>query len=295
MRILLTNNHLVLPGGTESWTLTMARHLTGLNHEVQVFAHRIGPYAAEFPCAVTSRPSGFFDLGLVNHNTCLPLARELCPQVVMTCHGVYPELEQPVVGADSYVAVSEEVQRHVGELGFEAQVIRNAISTSDYAPRRSIGTRLGRVLSLCQGSEAAYQVACAAALCGAEYRRKGLYHHRLTDLRAEIDWADCVVALGRTALESMAMGRAVVVYDNRSYMSPGLDGMIGPNNAADLMAFNFSGRCRQLKPTVAQLVAELGQYSQSMGQWNRDLVLEQFDVGRIWGQYCQLIRPTRMD
>ena len=37
-RILLTNNHLVQPGGSETWTLTVATELVRRGHDVVVYA-----------------------------------------------------------------------------------------------------------------------------------------------------------------------------------------------------------------------------------------------------------------
>jgi glycosyltransferase involved in cell wall biosynthesis len=135
-RILLASNHLVQPGGSETWTLTVAAELIRREYEVVVYSPQVGPFAEAFPCRVVGEVRGKFDLGLVNHNTCIEVARSACRKVIMTCHGTFPPLEQPVSGADRYVAISEEVLAHLKSLGYDATVIWNPIDCEIFSPTR---------------------------------------------------------------------------------------------------------------------------------------------------------------
>lgn len=266
----------------------MARQLLRRGHEVEVYSLRIGPFAATFPCPVVQSPTGKYALGLVNHNTCVSPALDACDCVVMTCHGVYPVLEQPVPGPDAFVSVCEAVRDHLRCFGYEATVIRNGIEMEEYSGDTRIAPSLTRVLSLCQGEEASYQVACACARQGLEYRREGLDRNRLSSVRAAMEWADCVVGLGRTALEAMAMGRAVLVCDSRSYMSPMMDGMVVPENLGTIRYFNFNGRGLHRRPSVAGIEAELSTYSDEMGLLNLQIIKEDFAIEGTCEQYLAL-------
>ncbi|MBN2841227.1 MAG: hypothetical protein JXP37_09770 [Coriobacteriia bacterium] len=212
----------------------------------------------------------------------------MCDRAVFTSHGIYPDLEQPVPGADHYVAVSEEVASHLSMRGYNAAVIRNAIDTDEYCAGPPVSPSLSRVLSLCQGEGAAYQVSVACVRLGIEYRVGGLGISRADDLLAEMHWADCVVGLGRTALEAMSAGRAALILDSRTYMEPATDGMVTWENLDALAAHNFSGRAMRMRPTVNTIISEMECYSPEMGPQNRGLIMERFSVGAAWREYERL-------
>ncbi|MHB1136721.1 MAG: glycosyltransferase family protein [Coriobacteriia bacterium] len=267
----------------------MAHHLMEAGHSVDVFTLQKGSFADSFQCRVLASPDGRYDLGLVNHNTCMPLARPACDYTIFTSHGIYPDLEQPVLGADSYVAVSEEVAAHLSACGYSSTVIRNAIDTREFASGSLISQSLSRVLSMCQGTGAAYQVSRACIHLGIEYRIGGLGISRADDVLADIHWADCVVGLGRTALEAMSAGRAVLVLDSRAYMDPAMDGIVIRESVQAFEACNFSGRAMGIRPTVEGIISELRCYSADMGSFNRDLVQRRFNLEIAWKQYEHLV------
>ena len=80
--------------------------------------------------------------------------------------------------------------------------------------------------------------------------------------------ADIVVAKGRAAVEAMACGRAVYVYDQF-----GSDGWVTPETYAALEADNFAGQAAAAVPSAERLARDLGAYDPQMGMANRDLAV----------------------
>jgi hypothetical protein len=273
MRILITNNHLVEVGGSETWTRAMAAELAHW-HDVTVFALELGPFADTLSCPVVSLTSGAYDLALVNHNTCLEAVQDLAHVTIQTCHGVYPALEQPAPGADAYVAVSEEVAAHLRDLGYP-------------------GIREGRprVLSTCQTYEGRDTVAAACDRLGLEFD----YVHvdrRVVDVETYMNRADLVVGLGRSAYEAMACGRSVLVFDQRAYMQPMTDGLVGEENIGDLLACNLSGRALAI-PADAELIAGIIQgYDGSIGMANRRFAALNLNIRIQAMRYMELYRQV---
>ncbi len=291
-RILLTNNHLVQPGGSETWTLTVAAELVRRGHDVVVYAPEKGPFADAFPCPVLTEVRGRFDVGLVNHNTCIPAARRACGRVIMNCHGTFPPLEQPVPGADRYVAISEEVRAHVQSLGYDAALIRNPIDCGLFAPRRPIRDKLHTIFSLCQGDLANELLAAVCENRGWELRAVD-NEHRGLGLEADMNEADVVVGLGRSAMEGLACGRAVLILDSRAYTPYAMDGLVTSDNAQALLECNLSGRRFAREATLESVSAELDSYRPELGSFGREFALANFEVGRQVDAYLDLAATIR--
>jgi hypothetical protein len=200
---------------------------------------------------------------------------------------VYPELEQPVLGADRYVAVSEEVQEHVRLLGFDASVISNPVDCVRFAPTEPASPQIRSVLSLCQGEEAGRLVADLCASNGFSLLTTG-EHGRVFDVEELMRQADVVVGLGRTVLEAMACGRAALVLDSRPYTPYLMDGIVVAGTADEMMRCNFSGRRYQRPVTQESVAAELADYAADMGEWNRQWALRCVESRQQVGRYLEL-------
>lgn len=276
LRILITNNHLFRVGGSETWTHTMA-HVLAEDHDVEVFTLEPGEFAETFSVPVITEVTSEYDLALVNHNTCLEaLADSLMPKI-LTCHGTWPWQEQPAPGADAYVAISEEVQAHLGDLGYESVVVRNGIDCERFAPRTPARPELTRVLSVCQGEAARDAVRDACERRGIEFDY--LHHDRmLPEVEEYMDAADLVVGLGRSAYEGMAAGRAVLVYDSREYSAHATDGLVTSENVEELLRCNLSGRASAAEMTPELMDAYFDAYDAAMGAFNRAFALEHLNA-----------------
>jgi len=286
MRVLMTNHHLWQPGGSETWTDTVSRELVRRGHDVEVLAAVPGLYAEIISCPVVVEPTGRYDLALVNQNSGMPRAASVADRVIMTCHGVYPDLEQPVPGAHRYVSVSEEVQQHLFHLGFLSEVILNPIACDIFAPVRPIRSTVRRVLSLCHGEDAMSLVQSACDRLGVEFVAiRGARSYSAPSLMNEVD---LVVGLGRTAMEGMACGRAVLVLDSRDYSPAYMDGLVDRHTVDEFASSNFSGRARRIAPTEDEVVKLISSFDPSSGAANREFVLRELEVTKQVDKYLEL-------
>lgn len=274
MRILLTNHNLDVLGGTETWTKTMAEELTRLGHEVHLFsASGLYNLMPNYP-----RLDNNYDLALINHSVCLSALEGFnIKKRIFTSHGIIPELERPIEGADLYVSVSEEVQAHIKAQGFESTVIRNPIDTDKFiAP--PVNEKLTNVLFLSNYQGDALKVISDATvgynleILGGQTRKNAL---------ELIQWADLVIGLGRSALEAMSCGRNVIVYDYA-----GAEGYVTPKTMMDFRTHNCSGRNRRLKLTVDDLKKMYAMYDPRNSM--RDYILNHNNVRIIAQEYLSL-------
>lgn len=290
LNILVTNNHLRVPGGSETWTYTMAKTLIDMGHKVEVYTNAPGDLSkriSEF-APVDVRIKKDYDLYLVNHKPCMEEVLKHKGFKIMTCHGIYPTLEQPISGADAYVSVSEEVQTHLKNLNIPSTIIRNGIDCERFSPKREIAPKLTRVLSMCQGTVARDMLAKVCAEMGIQFDYVGI-EKRVWNIEEYIDKADLVVALGRSAYEAMAMGREVLVYDTRGY-SPlkTADGLVRSENMNDLLFNNLSGRRFKINMTPELLKTELLKYDPEQGKKNRQYIFDNMSIERQVIKYLGL-------
>ena len=283
-RVLLATNHLDRLGGSETWTYTMAKEFERRGWKVEVFTLQNGEMADRLPIVET--PTGEYDLILINHTTCLEALKDVRGKKIFTSHGIYPNIEQPQKGADEYVAISEEVSKHMENKGFKNTIIRNGIDCDRFKPKKKINKKAERVLCMCQGEEAKENVKKACEELGLKYDDT---FERVWNVEDKINKADIVFTLGRGAYESMACGRAVIVYDSRPY-SPfkTADGIVTRTNAKKLAEANFSGRTNKLNWTVADIKREIKKYKQTMGEDNRKIALTSFNVKKQAEKYINL-------
>lgn len=164
MRILLGNNTLSLLAGSETWTLTMAKELVRLGHEVTAYSKDLGliatllegfgvrcvnkfnddtirPYSQQ----LVEEMNFEFDVIICNHHDISTYLRQCFKDTPMitTIHGILHQdsktgqifPEHPAIGAtvDKFVGVSEEVQKTLKDLyKIDAEVIRNPIDLNTF-------------------------------------------------------------------------------------------------------------------------------------------------------------------
>jgi len=207
--------------------------------------------------AVTDLERGSqYDLIIINHNTCLAQAQVwgLQGPKVFTSHGPIHPLEQAHGGADYYVAVSEEVRVVMAERNIcegcghthiprHMDVIRQPIDLDLYRPQEK--TR--NILIMPKYAEA---VEAAAQACeGMDY---DIAHYKLNpvdNLHEEMGKYKVVITAGRGAVEAMACGCQVMIYNG-----PGrLDGWVTPENVGVMAQVNYSGRCFRVESDIETL------------------------------------------
>lgn len=279
MRIVLSNHSLFKLGGSETWLRTMYNELVARGHVVHVYTP-IHQLWLDIP---TYDPREYYDLAIVNHSNCLEYLRDQrIGKIIHTSHGIIPQPEWPVEGADVYVSVSEEVQaNNLERFGIGSIVIRNPIDTTTFAPTKPIGSQLKNILFL---SNYGWTVLETLRDGTATYNFRNVGgEHRQENIWEVINWADMVVGLGRSAYEAMACARNVIIFD---YM--GADGIVTPETIFEYRLKNCSGRTNHIKYTIEQFRDELGKYDPEYGPELRDYIIEHNNVTKVVDQYLEL-------
>lgn len=267
-------------GGTQTWTMTMRDALVCLGHDVALFAmsERVSPYfgSLEVLTPTTIRRADGFELVVCNSNAVLEQLSGLDGVVVFLSHGVLPELEQPIPGADLYLAVSEEVAWNVERQGYACTgILRNPIDTSRFN-YVGCGERPKHICFVCRRHISPLEE---------ELRARGYVVSHVgmppvPDIRPGISDADVVVGLGRSAYEAMAQGKNVIVSGNNSGRSniEIADGLITSESFFEFRTANCSGRTRMRAVlAAADLEHELERYCMEQGERNHQLILENND------------------
>lgn len=283
LKILLANSEMEYPGGTQSWVRQMYRTLS-IDHEVAVFAAE-GALPVDL-CPFD--PSTTYDLGIINHWTATQALRKAKIEFrIVTCHGVLPYEEIPVLGADRYVAVSESVR---DKIPFASSVIRNPIDLAHFRPLSAPSTTLKRLafVSNRQG-DARPLIEAAAGELGVELRIVGK-ENAVSDPLDVYNWADMVIGIARVAMEALACGRNVLAMD---YL--GNHGLASPQGMAQLRSSNYGGHARGTWPTVRELADQIAAYDPDLSL--RDEIENHHDPTRVATQYLDLhasSRPSRV-
>jgi hypothetical protein len=281
MRFVLANRHLLAAGGTEVHLVTIAEHLQRLGHEVLLFAPELGPFAdharrrglevhdnpRELPAAC--------DIVFAQDGIVAPELAQRYPQALMIfriCGDVFdfqlpPQLDGLV---DLIVVLSDRYRRLAEACAVKVPVLRlrAPIDIDRLVPLGTIRERPERAVLLGNYPARDELVHEVWGSRGVEVRRVGA-DAQSYDVAAAVADADIVVAKARAALDAMACGRAVYVYDVF-----GGDGWVTPESYPALEADNFAGQATDRIIDAATLADDLGGYRQEMGVVNRDLVLQ---------------------
>jgi glycosyltransferase involved in cell wall biosynthesis len=303
MRILITNHSLDGMAGTETATYTLALALRGAGHEVLIataakgfVAEVLGRQGVEVTENMAEWGGREFDVIHAQHNTMALVAGHYFPRtpMVFQSHGVIPELEQPPsidLGIAAYIAVSEEVRDSLERNhGLDnVVVVRNGIDCRRFRPKLPVRERPERVLVISNHfeNEVRSVVSDACRLIGADLRIVGWGDEQVWNTEEAINGADMVISLGRGALEAMACGRAVLIFDHH-----GGDGFVIRENYEEIRKFNFSGRRFGVKYTAEGLADAMRSYASAMGETNRELALEHHDIGKLLEQYLSTYRKA---
>jgi hypothetical protein len=216
-----------------------------------------------------------YDLAIINHNVCLAALRDWnIDKRVFTSHGVIPDLEQPIPGADAYVAVSEEVQDSLSAKGFRSTIIRNPIDTEYFSPA-PVDKTLKRILWM--NNRAPNMELVEPSSKGCEYRIQTGW---ADGVKENIQWADLVVTSGRGAYEAMSCGKNVCIVN-----WCGCDGMVTPDTIYELRQYNCSGRRHNEFWTAERTRQEFEKYDPDLNM--RPYIIENNDVEVIAEQYLR--------
>lgn len=219
-----------------------------------------------------------YDLAIINHNTCLhDLESWNIKKRIFTSHGVLPDLEKAIPGADKYIAVSEEVQTAIIKAGFHASIIRNPIDTDFFTPS-SINKRLKNILYLNNNAMESPHTRKIIKACSGNYDFRILAGHK-DDVKKHISWSDLVITLGRGCYESLSCGKNVIVAGEK------LDGIVTPESIFELRKNNCSGRRFNREWTTEDLKQELKKYDSDRNM--RGYILENNNINFAAEEYLR--------
>ena len=299
MKVLLVNHTLDFYAGSETFTYALALELARLGHDVTCFSPRLGKLAERLTergiPVVSDLADGPDQVDIIHshhrHESLLAFARYPDTPMVLVCHGVLPWQEQPPkarLNIHRYVAVSEEIRDHLvqdhGIAAADIVVLRNGVDLERFASRVPIAPRPGRALVL-SNYMPEKQRELIRRVCG----RLGITVGEIGGSRStwhvedEINRADLVFALGRSALEAMACKRVVIVYDYN-----GGDGLVTPDRFALLRRRNFSGRTFGKLYTEDELAREILGYDPAIAGTLYGTIQAEHDVRQVTQQFAAL-------
>ena len=303
MNVLLTHLHLDYPAGSETYTYTLVGALRRHGHQVQVVSPIRG-LMAEHLYGLGARMLDSFeavegvpDVLHCQHNIMAMAARIRFPDTPMVyhSHGTVPLPEQPPsvdLNIQRVVAVSRLVEGHLVDRGVSPETIRvleNPVDVRRFFARAPINARPQRALILSAKMDPdtrdVIETACrhldiALEVVGID--------GSVWEVEDYINRADIVFSLGRGVIEAMACGRAVFVYDVH-----GADGWLTPDSIDEIARFNFSGKRYRRQLTPDELVGELKRYDPGMGEENRRLAHERYDVDRYLPRLLEVYSEAR--
>lgn len=298
MKILVGNNQLGNPGGSETYAYTLIEELVRLGHDVTALAgggttgvvsdniQKLGVNC------VFGELKGTFDVAFLSHQSAINRAKNVKAFKIQTCHGVYPAQEQPCQGMNAYVAISEEVQNHLNNLKYKSSVILNGINVERYKSTTSLNNQLKTIVSLAHGNKANVFLQQICDELSIKLIKHNKFGNWTWDMVPIINSGDMIVSLGRGAYESMACSRNVIIYDQRTYANNDNlgDGFVTNINVNDYLKNNCSGRYSKNTYTYETLKQEILKYDPSEGKRLREFVINNMNIRQQVTKYIKLIR-----
>ncbi len=307
MRVLLVTIRLALPGGSELYVCDVARALRARGHAPIVCSTHLGPVADGLRASGIpvvddlSRVAEPPDVIHGQHHlaTMAALARFPATPTVYFCHGFLPWEEAPPPAHPAirrWVAVSDLTrERLVTEAGVQPDridTIPNFVDLSRFRPRGPLPARPRQALLLSNSAPSDGWVDDLRRVCaerGIVLDQLGLTCGRpVLDPELRLPAYDLVFARGRSALEAMAVGAAVVLCDVE-----GIGGLVDVAAFPALRRGNFG--LQVLTPThdPARLAHEIDRYDAAEATRVSAVVREQAGleaaVDRIVDVYARAI------
>ncbi|MGZ4257256.1 MAG: hypothetical protein ACXVRE_05780 [Gaiellaceae bacterium] len=286
MRFVLGNRLLVNVGGTEVHLAIVGEQLRRLGHETVMYSPELGPYADnlrgrgfEVTDALTELPEDcdvvFSQDALVAYDlaACYPEARHVF-RICGQSHDF--QLPPQLAGAvDLVVVLSDRYARIAAASAAGTPVVRLRIPVDPelLVPLDDIRAQPRKAVLLGNYPERFELVRSAWGELEVERVGETNDSSQRFDVSGALAGADIVVGKGRAALDGMACGRAVYVFDLF-----GGDGWITPELYPALEADQFAGLATERVIGREELARDLDEYDAAMGAANRDLVLQHHDA-----------------
>jgi hypothetical protein len=298
MRFVIAQRRLAMPGGSESFVLTIAEHLARLGHGVVVYALELGlaaTLARERGIVVISGsdlPEGADATIALDRTMAIDLAGRYpeATRLYVMHNADEPWLPPPEPGiVAATLAPSDRLALLARGCAGAGEVvrIRQPIDLRRFSPRSWARERPARILLIGNYLQASGQ---RVDQLQAAWTQPGLEWHRLgfpeptTAVAEEMAKADIVVGYGRSILEAMACGRPAFVHDHA-----GSDGWVTAESYERLEADGFAGTGVRPTPDLDRLRADLLRYDPFLGRVGQDLARTHHDARAIAGTIVALV------
>ncbi|QBB70243.1 hypothetical protein ELE36_07630 [Pseudolysobacter antarcticus] len=273
MRVLITNNTLATPAGTEMYVRDVALGLLRRGHQPIAYSTQLGTVARMLHDATIPVIDDLNKLAVVpdvihgQHHLDAMTAMLHFPQTpsVYFCHGWVTWEEMPAIfpTLQHYVAVDdlcvERLQCEHGIVPDRIHTIRNFVDLHRFGMREPLPTKPQRALVFSnraheQGYLGIIRQACSERRISVDVM--GAAAHRSAESPEQfLGSYDIIFAKARSAIEAMACGVAVITCD-----SFGLGGMVTQQNYAQSRALNFGMRTLHRSISVQHVLDELDRY-----------------------------------
>lgn len=299
MLILVTNTAYSNCDGSETWTFCLVNNLKKLNHDVNLFINeKINKNGLLFKKTLENGieiydvniPKKKYNLILANHTDTINKLLEYYNKniIIQTCHGIYPELEQPVLELNHFVSVSKEIQEHLKIKNIDSTLIFNGIDCERYSCKNKINDKLQTVVSLVKDQ---YALKIINSVCN-ELNLNLIHSRNKFNVEDEINKGDLVITVGRGIYEGLSCGRNVISYDCRSYytnipMGHGL--LTSIESIENGLKDNFTGRNEKKFLSKEQLKNEILKYDKKYGIIGREYILNNLNIKKNIIKYLSLI------
>ena len=273
MRVLITNNRLDLRGGAEAFVRDFASGLQSRGHQVMAYSSDPGqlPRMMEQDgIPVTTDPRGLDfrpDIIHAQHHLDAMTALACLPGVpaIYHCHGaVWRETPPAHPRILRYIAMSRTLKERMmieGNLRDEQiDVVLNGVDLTRFRAVRAIPERPARVLFFNSyhhpDSPTVAAARTASENLGLQFQTLGWQFGKSTPRPEEhLLLHDIVFASGRSAIEAMACGCAVMVLGRNTCA-----GLVTPENFGRLRDVNFSAAANLPPPDAGELAREMAAF-----------------------------------
>ncbi len=303
MKILMTNHRLQQRGGSELFVLEIATGFRRLGHEVCVFTTVPGPLSERLATTgipVVGDPAECpFTPDILHgqHHLETMAALSLWPGVPATymVHGATPWEEQAPVHPRirRYLATTKRLAWYIArDCGVEESsvlVVRNFFDPARFTRVRPPDRRTGRALvfhnTMAPDGPAVRNLERACAACGLTLERIGAAFGRMIDNPEEaLPEFDVVFAGGRSAIEAMACGCAVIPVTAAQSTD-----RIHPGNYQELADRNFTAETNTPPLAADEVAGQLraidAAETRQVTQWIREEATLPVAVGRLLDCY----------
>ena len=191
---------------------------------------------------------------------------------------------------DSYVSISEEVEKHLTKLRFKSTIIHNGINCDRFKPIKPINKNIKSILSLAQSDVLNNKIRKVCDKMGIKLYCLNKFKNPIFNVENMINEVDMVISLGRGAYESMACGRNVMILDKRPYINkpPLGDGLLTEDNISDIIKNNCSGRFSNTIYDENMIEKEIMKYDSKLGDFCREYALNSLNIKYQVDKYLKL-------